>query len=268
MKRFLLVLLPVMALCVFPVKAQEIKSADTTRTNAVEIRVGAEFHKHFNRANLTLSLSEQIRSRVYETDADAYFRRSYTTLQLMWAPVPYIKIGTGYTLRLFGDKGWSDPNEFLRHRPFVVVIGQYKVGQWKLSLREKLDINCRTDSINTDEKPLVDLTLRHRLQVEYGFFSKPIKLYANTELKNTLNRPTEYLNAADASGNFGQYLCNVRAYLGIRWRIDKLNSLDFAYRFDYSYERDINITRNKGKIELTHMYGYTHALVLTYKLDW
>lgn len=267
MRRLLLILV-CLGIAVFSVNAQQLKSNDTIRTNAVDIRVGAEFHKHFNRANLTLSLNEHICARVYETDAAPYFRRSYTTLQLMWSPIPYFKMGAGYTLRLYGDKGWSDPNEFLRHQPFVEILGQYKVGQWKLSLREKLDINCRTDSVNPDEKPQVDLTLRHRLQVEYSFFGKPVKLYANTELKNTLNRPTDYLNAADESRNYGQYLCNVRAHFGVRWRLNKMNSLDFAYRFNYSYERDINITRNKGNVELTHMYGFTHALVLTYKLDW
>lgn len=267
MKRIFL-FLPFFAIVSLPMKSQEMKSEDTLRTNAVEIRVGAEFNKHFNRQNLTLSFSEQIRSRVYETNNTPYFRHSYTTVQLTWTPIPYLKIGAGYTLRLYGDKGWSDPNEFLRHRPFVVLTGQYKTGQWKFSLREKLDINCRTDSVNPDEKPKVDLTLRHRLHAEYAFFGKPVKVYANCELKNTLNRPTEYINKADGTERFGQYLCNVRAYAGVRWRINKMNALDFAYRFDYSYERDINITHNKANVELTHQYGYTHALVLTYELDW
>ena len=273
MKNRILIILSGFFLAVLPVKSQEIKSSETLKTHAVEIRVGADFVKHFDRQNLTLALSEQVRSRVYETDASPYFHVSYTTLALNWHPIPYLKIGAGYTMRLFGDKGWSDPNEFIRHRPFVSLVGQYKVGQWKFSLREKLDINCRADSVNTNEKPAVALMLRHKLQAEYSFFAKPVKLYANCELKHTLNQPTEYINTAYANTygetrHFGQYLCNVRAYLGVRWRIDKLNSLDFAYRFNYGYERDVNITRAKANVELTHEYEFTHALVITYKLDW
>ena len=272
MKKYGIILL---CLCgtVLSMKSQEMKSTEDLKIHAVELRVGADFVKHFDHQNLTLSISEQVRSRLYETDAKPYFHASYTTVALNWHPIPYLKVGAGYTMRLFGDKGWSDPNEFIRHRPFITLTGQYKVGQWKFSLREKLDINCRTDSVNTSEKPKVALNLRHKLQAEYTFFAKPIKLYANCELKHTLNQPTEYINTAyvnsyGETGHFGQYVCNVRAYFGVRWRIDKLNSLDFAYRFNYGYDRDVNITHTKANVELTNQYEYTHALVITYKLDW
>lgn len=272
MRRIIVIITCILA-AILPVKSQEIKSSETEKTHAVEMRIGAAFTKHFDHPKLSLGIFEQVRSRVYETDMNPYFHVSYTTLELNWHPIPYLKVGGGYTLRLFGNKGWSDPNEFLRHRAFITLTGQYKVGQWKFSLREKLDVNCRTDSVNTNEKPKTSLILRHKLQAEYTFFSKPIKLYANCELKHTLNQPLEYINSAYANsygetGHFGQYLCNVRAYLGVRWRIDKLNSLDFAYRFNYGYDRDVNITRSKANVELTHSYEYTHAIVITYRLDW
>ena len=248
--------------------AQEIKSDDTIRTTGVDIRVEAEFTKHFERQHLTLGIGEEICARVYETNGSAYFHRSYTSVSLAWEPIPYLKLGTGYTLRLFGNKGWTDPNEFLRHRVTFSVQGQVKLGRVKLSLRERLDINCRTDSVNPLEKSATDLRLRHRIHADYTLRAKPIKLYANCELQHTLNTPVEYLNTVAGTDAYGQYIHKVRTDIGVRWRLNKRNALSFGYVFDYRYERDVNITHKKQNIELTHNYDYVHALVVRYEFDW
>ena len=269
MRRFLLIVgLSVAGLLLNNIHAQELKSETTTKTHAFELRFGADFTKHFNRPHLSLSLAEEIRSRLYETNNSPYFSSSYTTVQLTWHPIDYLKLETGYTLRLLGDKGWTDPNEFLRHRVLFAVVGQVRLGQWKLSLRERLDVNMRTDSVNANEKNATDLRLRHRLQVDYTFRAKPVKLYASCELKNTLIAPTTYLNSVVGAGTYSQYLSDVRARLGVRWRLTKRSSLDFIYRFDYAYNRDINLTKAKQNIELTHAYEYAHILSIIYNFDW
>jgi len=248
-------------------RAQELKSETTTNTHAFEMRAGAEFTKHFNRPKLSLGISEEIRARLFETNATPYFSRSYTTVQLTWHPIDYLKLETGYTLRLLGNKGWTDPNEFFRHRALFALVGQLRLGQWKLSLRERLDIDIRTDSVNLNEKNATDLKLRHRLQVDYTLRSKPLKLFASCELKNTLIAPTEYLNTV-AGTSYAQYISNVRAKFGVRWRVTKRSAMDFVYRFDYGYNRDINITKSKQNIKLTHEHEYTHILSILYNFDW
>jgi hypothetical protein len=161
----------------------------------------------------------------------------------------------------------------------VYVSGHYAVDEWKFSLREKLDANIRTDSINPHERPQTTLTLRHKLQAQYSVPGRPLKAYAYVELWNTLNQPVKYLNTyagVDKDGNatayagksFGQYLCSVRAQAGLRWRVDKCNSLGIAYRFTYDYSRDINITKSKQLIELTNARGFGHYIVVSYDLDW
>ena len=267
-KSFLIACLVCAGVFLNNVRAQEMKSVETAKIHAVELRVGADFTKHFDRPHITLNISEEIRSRLFETGTSAYFSRSYTTVQFGWHPIDYLKLETGYTLRLYGNKGWSDPNEFLRHRVFFALIGQVRLGQWKLSLRERLDVNMRTDSVNTDEKNKTDLRLRHRFQVDYTFFNKPVKLFASCELKNTLIAPTDYLNAAAGSDMYSQYLSDVRARFGVRWRITKRSSMDFIYRFDYAYNRDINITKVGKKVELTNAYEYAHILSICYNFDW
>ena len=245
----------------------KVKSDETKTAQFAELRARLDFTKQF-KYGLSLNINERISSRLYETDKSAYFRHSYTTLALGYEPIQYLKLETGYTLRLMGDKGWSDPNEFLRHRAFLSVTAKYKYMNWRFSLRERVDMNCRTDSVNRYEKNPIALEMRHRVHIGYYIPGKPVQVYGNIEVINTLNRPTEYLNYYISNEKFNQYVCDARLQLGVRWRLDKRNTLSFAYRFDYNYDRDLNITKNKGNIELTRTHTYGHVIILAYDLNW
>ncbi len=280
--------------------AQALSSEDNTTTHYAELRVQANFTKHFKLRDqgINLYFAEEIFSRPFEStysQLDAattrnpqYFRRSYTTVGLSYAPIPYLRLGAQYTLKIYGNKFTTTDgttiianpaNEFLRHRATFFVTGSYTYEDWKFSLRERLDANFRTDSVNLHEKPQTELYLRHKLQAQYTIPGKPLKVYTYVELWNTLNQPTKYLNTsagvdkngaatAYAGKTFGQYLSQIRAQIGVSWRVDKMNSLGLAYRYTYGYSRDINITRNKANIELTNAHSHGHYLVLTYDLDW
>ncbi len=190
------------------------------------------------------------------------FNKSYTTLTFAYAPVKYFKMDAGYTLRLMGDKGWNDCNEFLRHRVFVSVTGSYKAERWKFYLRERAMCEIRTDSVNPLEKNRYNFILRSKLGFEYSCFSKPLKPYAWVEVVNTLNAP-EYQQK-----NGHQYIRRIRTAAGLKYRIDKRNTLNFYYRFNYGYDRDINIKKKSGDIELTEEYAYQHAIGITYEFGW
>ena len=282
---------------------QGLKSEDYTSTNAMELRVEANVTKHFKVRNQSINvhLAQTVFSRLYEsaysqlsdatTSAQPYFRRSFTSLGVSYAPVPYLRIGAEYTLKVFGNKlktadGTANtPSEYLRHRASFSLTGQYTYQNWKFSLRERLDANIRTDSVNLHEKPQTDLLLRHKIQAQYTIPGKPLKVYTYVELCNTLNQPVKYLNTfagVDKDGNetayagktFGQYLRLTRVQAGLRWRVDRCNTLGLAYRFTYGYSRDINIIKNNaakkypGYIELTHAKSFGHYIVVTYDLDW
>lgn len=283
--------------------AQGLKSEDYTGTNAMELRVEAIITKHFKVRNQSINvhLRQTVFSRLYEstysqlddatTAVSPYFRRSYTSLGISYAPIPYLRMGAEYTLKVYGNKlktsaGTANlPGEYLRHRASFTLTGQYTYMNWKFSLRERLDANFRTDSVNLHENPQTDLLLRHKLQMQYAIPGKPLKLHTYVELWNTLNQPVKYLNTyagVDKDGNetayagksFGQYLKEVRVQAGLQWRVDRCNSLGIAYRFAYGYSRKTNIIKNDaakkypGFIELTHAKSFCHYIVLTYDLDW
>ena len=256
------------------VMAWEYDSYGNTMEQSVEIRVGADFSKKWKNG-LSLSLSEDVRVGLYDklsgvnakdefvdTVNGPAFNKSYTTVSLAYSPIKYLKFDVGYTLRLLGGKDWSDYNEYLRHRTHVGLTGIYDTHYVKLSLRERLLCDIRTDSVNLLEKQQYEWLLRSRLAAEFYVPGKPVKPYAWIELENTLNA-TEY---QQKDGH--QYISQVRTQVGVKWRLSRRSSLDFYYRFQYGYNRDVNITKRKGYIQLTEETSYLHAIGVTYNLDW
>jgi len=255
--------------------AWDYDATGATTEQAVQLRTGAEFTKKWKNG-LRLSFGEELRFNLYDVEKGtnaksvaidtaygASFYKSYTTLALAYAhpEFTYLKLDAGYTLRLLGNKGWSDPNEFIRHRIFFGLTGSYKTDLAKIYLRERFVCDMRTDSLNTAEKSKYAWTLRSRLGTEFIVPGKPVKPYLWVELENTLNAP-EY---QQRDGH--QFISHVRTQAGVKWRLTKLSSLDFFYRFQYGYNRDINITKGKGYIQLTEQTTYLHAIGISYNLD-
>lgn len=243
--------------------AQTVVSEQTTHTQTPEAHLFATFVKSFKHG-LSLTLEEEIRS--------APTHRSHTTVALGYAPIEYFNIYAGYTVKLYGNQGWTNPNKFIRHRANVLLTGQVKLGQWNLSLREGVMLDARADEIDTREKNVVDFTLRSRLQAVYSIPKTPLGIVAKFELLNTLNAPVDYINslspiANSPSPHYGEYISELRPELGLQWKIDKKNTLSLAYRYNYIYGRDINIL-DSGDVELSHNYTDKHLILLSYKLGW
>ena len=254
--------------------AWEYHSYGSTTEQGVEMRVGADFSKKWKNG-LSLSLSEDVRVGLYDklsgvnakdefvdTINGPAFSKSYTTVTLAYSPIKYLKLDVGYTLRLLGKKDWNDYNEYLRHRTHIGLTGSYETHYVNLSLRERLLCDIRTDSVNLLEKQQYEWLLRSRLAAEFNVPGKPVKPYTWVELENTLNA-TEY---QQKDGH--QYVSQVRTQAGVKWRLTRRSSLDFYYRFQYGYNRDINITKRKKHIQLTEEISYIHSIGVVYNLDW
>ena len=229
------------------VSAQEIVSEDTTSAQYAEAHIIASFVKSFDHG-LSLTFEEEIRT--------APAHRSHMTLSLGYAPIKYLSFSAAYVLKLYGNQGWSDVNKFLRHRVNIDATGQMSLGQWKLSLRERLMMDARADEIDLREKNRVDLVLRSRLQAQYSIPNQPLSLIAKMEIFNTLN--AKY---------FGQYINELRPELGLQWKVDKHNALTLAYRYNYVYSRSVDFL-DSSAVSLEHDYTHKHIILLTYKFGW
>ena len=243
MKRFLSILLLFLPLLV---SSQEIESEATQSSRFAEAHIIASYVQSFDHG-LSLTLEEEIRS--------APTHRSHTTIGLGYNPIQYLSLSAAYVLKLYGDQGWADVNKFLRHRVNLDVTGQVSLGQWKLSLRERLMMDARADEIDLSEKNRGDYVLRSRLQAAYAIPNQPLSIVGKMEVFNTLN--AKY---------FGQYINELRPEIGLQWKVNKHHTLSLAYRYNYIYSRSIDML-NSGKVALEHEYKHKHVILLTYKFS-
>ena len=225
----------------------------------------ATFVKSFDHG-ISLTFEEEIRS--------APSHRSHTTVGLTYAPIQYVNIYAAYTLKLYGDQGWSDVNKYLRHRANFLITGQVKLGQWNLSLREGVMLDARCDEVDKREKNQVDFTLRSRLQAVYAIPETPLSIVGKFEILNTLNAPVAYLNEALSlqgeleGASYGQYISELRPEAGVQWKINNQNSLTLTYRYNYLYDRGISIDDITENITITNKYTTKHLILLAYKFGW
>ena len=264
MKRFFPLILTILPLALF---AQTITETET-HTSTPEVHLFATFVKSFD-YGLSLTFEEEIRS--------APSHRSHTTVGLTYAPIKYLSVYAAYTLKLYGDQGWTDVDKYLRHRANLLVTGQVKLGQWSLSLREGVMLDARCDEVDSREKNAVDFTLRSRLQAVYSIPETPLGIVGKFEVLNTLNAPVAYLNsitnsqspiANSQSPSYGQYISELRPELGLQWKINKQHSLTLTYRYNYLFDRGISVDDTTGDISLTNKYTTKHLILLAYKFGW
>ena len=247
------------------------ETQDATTTHSAQLRMEANFTKKWKNG-LSLTLGEELRFPMggVVSPADSSFGpsfgKSYTSVKLGYRPIQYFKVDAGYTLRILGNKNWSDVNKWLRHRVFFTLTGNYDYEKWSFTLRERFISDMRMGPIDQHtvtglyEKNRADWQLRSRIGIAYHVFGKPVKPYLWVELDNTLN-------ATELSGG-KQYISSVRAQAGTTWRLTKQNALNFYYRFTYGYNRDVNVRAKKQTVTLTEETKFQHSIGVTYNFDW
>ena len=285
--RRLVAVLAALAVCTLyslPAHAWDYASTQNEDKHAAQLRVEAGFGKKWKNG-LGLHLGEDLRfdmvsSITTETAAATTtslvgprFNKSYTTLSLSYKhpQFAYLKGDVGYTLKLT-NKDTLDVKEFMRHRVFFGLTGSYRYENWSFSLRERVLTEIRMDDLDQHsatgyyEDNRANWYLRSRIKVAYHAVSKPLKPYIWCEVENTLNaNPLQQYYASNNTANTGQqYIRRVRTGIGVVWRLDRRNSLDFYYRFNYGYERDVNVKPKKQTIHLTEQREFVHAIGVAY----
>ena len=268
MRRFLFFVMALLPLSIF---AQAITESDS-HTVTPEAHIFATFVKSFDHG-LSLTIEEEIRS--------APSHRAHTTLGLTYSPIKNLSIYAAYTTMIYGQEAakveWNDPEKYIRHRVNLLVTGQWNIGQWNLSWREGVMVDARTDEVDTRVKNNADFTLRSRVQAVYSIPNTPLGIVGKVEVLSTLNAPVDYINsvansqspiANSQSPSYGQYISELRPELGLQWKIDKQNSLTLSYRYNYLYDRSINVEDETGDVSLTHKYTTKHLILLAYKFGW
>lgn len=169
---------------------------------------------------------------------------------IRYSPVSHLDIGCGYCYIGHYD---SEKNFKPQHRVYVDVIGSYKFGEWKLSLRERVQLTHRSYGINEYQQTPNPVELKSRLKLAYKGFIH-VEPYAFLELRNCFNGPSFNAEYNEVTGKYSKYeflgysdayVNRVRASLGLEWTIDRRNSVDVKVLADFCREKCID-TNAKG----------------------
>ncbi len=184
----------------------------------------------------------------------------------------WLRAGASYTyIYRQGSDYWAP-----RHRVNADVTFGFKTGSWRFSLKEQLRYTYKTEDLNEYQEARNAFLLKSRLKAQYKGFAK-IEPYAYVEVRNTLNDPTcsatwstvdEAYSDYSFLGYTSVYVNRVRGALGLEWKLDKHNSIDFYALLDYCYDKNIDTDKAGTKLKsLTYDQALNTSLGIGYKFS-
>lgn len=229
---------------------------------------------------VSVTLDKKIVKGVHlSADAEARFSDKFTSmgryqagLGLTWKINNTFKVGTGY---MFIEKQNSEGTWKPRHRVYLDGSVNFRAGDWRFSLKERLQYT-RRDINNTYQNNPNSIALKSRFKIAYKGCGS-VSPYAYVEVRNVFNDPsvkatwnTSSLAYSDYSfGGYNDiYINRIRGSLGAEWKLSKQHSLDFFLLTDYYYDKNIDTNSSGTKLKsLTYDQGINVGLGIGYKFS-
>lgn len=233
--------------------------------------------------NFSVEVSEQVRLK----DTFGQVDKFVTSVGVGYKPWKFLKFGVDYsfvnertinTEQVEDDlgnvydkeiKGWLN-----QHRFNVDVTGSVRFGQVKVSLRERVRFNFRTDDVIKYEHADPFISLRSRLKFAYDIRNSRWEPYVYGELYNTLNAlsPVQnYKNVDNASWKdngpkYSNYINRIRIAAGTEFKINNHNRMDFYYMCHFNTSYEARYKNNKGDLkDWRREKGMAHVIGIDYK---
>ena len=211
-----------------------------------------------------------------------------TTLGVTYKPLSFLKVGLGYTLinPYKIDKELDDNSLYSgfwapRHRLFADATGTLKLGQFNLSLRERLQLTHNADEgMNVYQSTRNALALKSRIGLKYKGW-RYVEPSLSFEVRAALNDPWGYASGSAKitgetkreyydythTGYTHAYINRLRLNLGADINLSKRHCLNPYLLFDYlmDYEIDTNGAdkwATKGVRIFTDSTGWVYAMNL------
>lgn len=257
-KEIVLVSLLIFSTTVFA-QSPDIQHVDSDLSQDFNLRFGFDITRKLYKG-LSLTWGEEVRFKSNVTKFD----RLYSMLELNYKVNPYFKTTLGYAFHLVQHDAHADHERYLyrRHRVFVDLVGSIGHENWDFSLRVRPLMTYSTDTYDPNAKQNPDWQMRYKFTTKYKCQQKPLTPYVAVELANTLNAP-------EFAGN---YIHELRGFLGLKWEMTAGHELDFFYRADANWKRDVSIEYNAANeiqhVTVTHKPKISHIVGITYSFDW
>ena len=231
-------------------------------------------------ARVGLSLDKKIVKGLHVV-ADGEFRLSdnFTSLGryqfglgMSYKISPVFKIGAGYQFieKLNSSSEWTP-----RHRFYADASATLKAGDWRFSLKERLQLTHR-DVNNVYQNNPNSLMLKSRFKVSYKGFSS-VTPYGYVEVRNVFNDPAcsaTWSTTGQTYSNYSflgytdAYVNRLRGSLGLEWKLSKHHALDFYVLGDYCYDKDINTDAGGTTLKsLTYDQAFKTAFCIGYQFS-
>lgn len=245
------------ALCAALFAAPVLVHADDDDSESFGARVSAEVDYKIMKG-MHVNVSEELRF----FGGSHILDRSYSQVGFSYKICDYLKAGVSYTAIAVqkSKTEMPDTEEIMtnwtewRHRVSGDLTASYKLGQWKFSLRERVQGTYKMRDLNNYQQPQMGWVLRSRLKVAYEFRSVPLEPYAYFEPRLALNGAKwseESLggNYKDAEflGHKDVYVSRYRGAAGLEWQLDRRSSIDFYVLYDSVYDKEIDARKEGSK---------------------
>ena len=235
---YILAVLAAMMLCA-PVQAQDAISLVESSESDVQLRVGAGLEIPIGR-KWEFAWNEQMRLH----NNMANFDKVVSSVGFGYKPWKFLKFEAQYgfinerTSKTDNDTGFKTTDWQIRHRLNFDATGSVRLGNVKLSLRERVRVQFRGDSVNKYEHVNPEITLRSRLKGALNLRNGRWEPYAFAEVYTTLNAVGAVNNYIREPIRYANYINRVRFGLGTEMKLSNSSKLDFYYmvHFNRSYE--------------------------------
>ena len=237
-RAYILAVLAAVMLCA-PVQAQDAISLVESSESDVQLRVGAGLEIPIGR-KWEFAWNEQMRLH----NNIANFDKVVSSVGFGYKPWKFLKFEAQYgfinerTSKTDNDTGFKTTDWQIRHRLNFDATGSVRLGNVKLSLRERVRVQFRGDSVNKYEHVNPEITLRSRLKGALNLRNGRWEPYAFAEVYTTLNAVGAVNNYLREPIRYANYINRVRFGLGTEMKLSNSSKLDFYYmvHFNRSYE--------------------------------
>ena len=237
-RAYILAALAAVMLCVTAQAQDQVSFVETSESD-VQLRLGAGLEVPIGR-KWEFTWNEQ--ARLHNNLAN--FDKIISSVGFGYKPWKFLKLEAQYgfvnerTSKTDNDTGFKTIDWQIRHRLNFDVTGLVRLGAVKLSLRERVRVQFRGDSVNKYEHPNPEITLRSRLKGAVDLRNGRWEPYAFAEVYTTLNAPAAVVNYLNSPLKYSNYINRVRLGLGTEMKLSNSSKLDFYYmvHFNRSYE--------------------------------
>jgi hypothetical protein len=231
-------------------------------------RVGATVDK-----KLTKGLHLELFTEGRLTDNFSSFSRVDARLGVSYKINDIFKVSAGYMLieKLSSSNNWKT-----RHRVFTDASVTLHAGDWRFSVKERLQLTHKDVNTIKHQTTPNSLTLKSRAKVWYKGYTH-LTPYGYVEVRNVFNDPSctaTWSNASEAFGNYQflgydhAYVNRIRCCIGAEWAFDRHNSLDFYLLNDYCKDKEIDTYAEGTKLRsLYYNRTFNTAICVGYKFS-